>query len=136
MIATFLDNLSIEARLHLINLVTMGSAFVLAASLLVPQRISAEEHKLLTDARQKSMLVARNSTAALEFQNAKAAAEMLASLDVSRNVTEAALWTADDVLLATYTGCRRYPAGRVARGRGNRTPVDLDRARARRTGSP
>jgi signal transduction histidine kinase/DNA-binding response OmpR family regulator/HPt (histidine-containing phosphotransfer) domain-containing protein len=104
MIATFLDNLSIEARLHLINLVTMGSAFVLAASLLVPQRISAEEHKLLTDARQKSMLVARNSTAALEFQNAKAAAEMLASLDVSRNVTEAALWTADDVLLATYRG--------------------------------
>jgi len=104
MLAKLLDSRSIEARLRLINLITIGSAFLLAASLLIPQRIAAEEARLLDDVQQKSLLVARNSTAALEFNDAKAAAELLASLDVSRNVIEATLWTAKGELLATYAG--------------------------------
>ena len=104
MFSKLLDTRSIETRLRLINLITMGSAFLLAAALLVPQRIQAEEERLLSDLRQKSLLVARSSTAALEFNDAKAASELLASLDVSGNVVEAILWTADGRVLAKYSG--------------------------------
>jgi len=99
-----IDTRSIEARLRWINLITVGSAFVFAAALLIPQRIAAEEERIVSDIRQKSMLVARNGTAALEFGDSRAAGELLASLDTARNVIEAVLWTTDDRVLARYTG--------------------------------
>ena len=98
------DTRSIEARLRWINLITISGAFLFAAALLIPQRIAAEEDRLLGDVRQKSELVARNGTGTLQFSDAKAARELLASLDSSRNVIEAILWTANNGVLARYTG--------------------------------
>ena len=102
MLAKLLDTRSIEAHLRGINLITIGGAFLLAAALLIPQRIAAEEERLLSDLSQKSLWVARNGTAALEAGNRKAAADLLVSLDTSRNVIEAILWTADNRVLASY----------------------------------
>ncbi len=61
MLAKLLDTRFIETRLRLINLITTGSAFLLAAILLTAQRVASEEAHLLVDARQKALLVARNS---------------------------------------------------------------------------
>jgi signal transduction histidine kinase/CheY-like chemotaxis protein len=99
-----LDTRSIEARLRWINLLTISGAFLFAAALLIPQRIAAEEDRILSDARQKSQLVARNGAAALDLKDAKAARELLASLDTSRNVIEAVLWTTNNRVLASYSG--------------------------------
>ena len=128
MLAKLLDTRSIEAHLRWINLITIGGAFLLAAALLIPQRIAAEEERILGDIKQKSVWVTRNGAAALEARDTKAAAELLASLDTSRNVIEAILWTADDRILASYGGSDRVPPGSLRTASGPSSALTWDSA--------
>jgi signal transduction histidine kinase len=83
---------SIEEKLRRINLLTTGSAFLVAILLLTTYDYLNLSRELLEDSQVKAQLIGRNSASALEFNDAKAAGEVLNSLEADAQVLHAALW--------------------------------------------
>ena len=93
---------SIEEKLRRINLLTTGSAFLVAILLLTTYDYLNLSSELLEDSQVKAQLIGRNSASALEFNDAKAAGEVLNSLEADAQVLHAALWDQAGQRLAVY----------------------------------
>ena len=97
---------SINEKLRRINLLTIGSAFAIATVLLTTYDYVNLSAELLEDSRVKAQLIGRNSASALVFDDAKAATELLGSLDAEKQVLSAALWNEQGQRLASYRASR------------------------------
>ncbi len=106
MLSGFLHTGSIKGKLRRINLLTIGSAFVIAIVLLTTYDYLNLSAELLEDSRVKAQLIGRNSASAMVFDDAKAAAELLGSLDAEKQVLSAALWNEQGQRLASYRASR------------------------------
>jgi two-component system sensor histidine kinase/response regulator len=93
---------SITEKLRRINLLTTGSAFLVAILLLTTYDYLNLSSELLEDSQVKAQLIGRNSASALEFEDAKAAGEVLNSLEADAQVLYAALWDQAGQRLAVY----------------------------------
>ncbi len=102
MISCLLCAGSIEEKLRRINLLTIGSAFVIAIVLLTAYDYVSLSSELVENSRAKAQLIGRNSASALVFDDAKAATELLGSLAEEEQVLFAALWNEQGTRLASY----------------------------------
>ncbi|MBK7665255.1 MAG: response regulator [Sterolibacteriaceae bacterium] len=95
---------SIRDKLRRIGLVTTGSAFALLILLLTIFEFFSARDELLTTRGIAAEMLARNGTAALAFDDPKAAGELLASLEADAQVRRASLVDARGRQLAEYRG--------------------------------
>ena len=95
---------SIRDKLRRIGLVTTGSAFALLILLLTVFELFIARDELLTTRGIAAEMLARNATAALAFDDPKAAGELLASLEADDKVRRAWLVDARGRQLAEYGG--------------------------------
>ncbi len=93
---------SISRKLRLINLLTTGSAFLIAVLLLTAYDYLELRSTLIEDAQAKTEFVGRTSASALVFDDPGAAATYLKSLADDRQVLLASLWNADGGHVADY----------------------------------
>jgi len=101
-LATAYKNLSVRQKLRLIIMATVTAALVCAcATVLVCGRI-AERNNMGNDLRVIAQMLGANSTAALSFEDGKAAEEILSTLRVNRQIVAASMLTATGSPLARY----------------------------------
>lgn len=97
-----LRNVPIRRKLVLIIMLTVGGALLLAgAGLLVLDYFRFRE-EMVTDLRALAEIIAQNSTAALTFEDARAAQETLSALKSKPEVLGAALYNADGEMLTRW----------------------------------
>ncbi len=97
------QNLSIKRKLQMIIMLTVGAALLVACcAFLVYDTIgvrSAMRHDLETLAE----IIGSNSTAALTFNDQKAAEELLSGLRAKQHIVSACLYSSDGRLFASYS---------------------------------
>ncbi len=98
-----LKNASIKKKLIVITMICSGLALVLAATILVTYELQAQRMAMVHDLSLDAGLLATQSTAALSFDDARAADEMLAAMRVKPNIVTAALYKADGHLFANFS---------------------------------
>jgi signal transduction histidine kinase len=104
----FLRDIPIRRKVVLIiMLVTGGALFLAGAALVVSDQIRFRR-ELANDLQTLAEIVARNSTAAVEFRDRDDATETLAALAAKPSLVTAAIYLEDGILLASY---RRSPQG-------------------------
>ena len=95
-------NLPITQKLRLASMTTVTATLLLAcASLLIYTQIQGREG-MRRDLGVLADIFSANSTAALSFNDPRAAEELLATLQAKRQATAAFLYTADGKLFASY----------------------------------
>ncbi|GLT23386.1 hypothetical protein GCM10007933_28520 [Zoogloea oryzae] len=94
---------SLRKKLRLINLLTTGSAFLIAVLLLAVHDYFELRSTFIEEARTKAEFVGRNSASAVVFDDQVAAEGFLRSLADDHQVRFAALWKPTGQPLATYT---------------------------------
>src|SRR5262249_37490482 len=100
-------NLPIKHKLHLIIMVTVSAALVLACTAALAFEKVAFREAMRDDLGVLAEIFASNSTAALSFHDSKAAEELLMGLKARRPVASAFIYSADGSVFASY---RRDPA--------------------------
>ena len=103
MFERFLQNGSIRKKLRLINLMTIGGAFLIAILLLTFYDYLELRSTLVEEAQAKTEFVGRNSASALVFDDPTAAAGYLDALFDDKQILAAALWNTQHRQLAQYT---------------------------------
>ncbi|WP_374681775.1 response regulator [Accumulibacter sp.] len=93
---------SISEKLRRINLLTTGSAFLVAILLLTTYDYLNLSSELLDDSLVKAQLIGRNSASPLLFDDAIAAADVLNSLEEDPQILNATLWNQQGRQLASY----------------------------------
>ncbi len=101
-IASSYLNLSVKYKLNLLIGATVTSALILACSTVLVYDQMAARDSLRNDLGMVAEIFSANSTAALSFNDASAAEELLTTLRVKRNVVAGFLYTADGKLFAAY----------------------------------
>jgi signal transduction histidine kinase/DNA-binding response OmpR family regulator len=108
-------NLSVKRKLRLLIWAAVGSALILAcAAVLVYDQIAARD-SLRNDLGVLAEIFSANSTAALSFNDAAAAEELLRTLRAKQHVVAAFVYQANGTLFARYdrTGASRSLSGVV-----------------------
>lgn len=100
----FLDmgRYSIRAKLLTINLVTIGTVLLLVTAALLGNGFISGRAAMLEDLRAQASMIAANSTAAVVFNDPRAATEILSALRASPAVRQATLFTSDRQTFAWY----------------------------------
>jgi signal transduction histidine kinase/DNA-binding response OmpR family regulator len=104
------SKLSISAKLRRIILVTTATALLLGALIILVLQLFNERRALVEHVAVLAGVIGTNTTAALEFGDAKTANRLLSALSAESQVTEALLLDRDGKPLATY----RPPTAPVA----------------------
>jgi PAS domain S-box-containing protein len=103
-------NLSIRTKITLIALVTSTSVLVLAlASFLVWDLVSFRE-QLSHDLTSQAQLIGSNGTAAVAFEDAAAASDMLMGLQSKPEILNAAMYDIDGTVFASFVGRAGLPS--------------------------
>jgi two-component system sensor histidine kinase/response regulator len=89
-------------KLSLISLAGCAMALSLAGGALFFQQSQTHRQGLVEGVKTQALIIADNATAALTFNDANAAGEMLAALRASPDVVGARLYLANGQVLATY----------------------------------
>jgi len=113
-------NTSIDRKVTITTLATTGAALVLAAGSLIGYELTTFRRSIHEKVDLLGRIVASNSTAALAFQNLPEAEAVLGSLRSESDITGAALYRADGVLLASYPPERPRTSLPAAAGEGSR----------------
>ncbi len=98
----WLRDMSINLKLMVIIMMTSGAALLLAGALIVVSDMALFRSYIRRDLAALAQIVAENSTAALAFQDPRAAEETLASLRARPRLVQACIYTADSRLFARY----------------------------------
>ncbi len=93
---------SIKDKLRRINLLTIGSAFLVTTLLLTVYNYIQHSAEMIEQGQAKAQLIGRNSASALVFDDAQAARDLLDSLDREAHLSFAALWNEQGKRLASY----------------------------------
>jgi signal transduction histidine kinase len=99
----WLRDLPIRRKLTLAITFTSAVALLMLSGTLLIRDVIRFRQDLGEDLRTLAAIVADNSTAALSFEDAESAEEMLAALSAKPHVTAAALYTANGRLFAAYS---------------------------------
>src|SRR4051794_22285800 len=111
--------LSLTRKLTAMSMVTAGSATLLACAILLLYDISNSRGRLIRDTDVLAEVVGANSTAALAFGDAKAAAETLRAVAADHHIVYAAILRGSGEAFADYQrdpGPRRGDAARHLAG--------------------
>jgi len=100
---SFFDNLSIRRKLTLIIMITTCMALLLASILFLAFDLYSFRKSQVRNLETLAQVVGSNSTAALTFEDADSAREVLQSLAAQQHVQAAALYRADGSRFVTYT---------------------------------
>jgi signal transduction histidine kinase/DNA-binding response OmpR family regulator/HPt (histidine-containing phosphotransfer) domain-containing protein len=98
----YFQNASIRKKLVIISLSATGIAFTLAGLVLLVYDVVTFRDSLVNDTRVKAEMIATNLTAAVLFQDAAAAAEILEGFSASENIIHAVIYTRDARPLVSY----------------------------------
>jgi len=93
---------SIKRKLMLINLLTSMAVLLLASMVLIIDELIAFRRSLVDDLRAQARIIGSNSTAALVFNDQKAAEETLSALSNAPNIVYAIIYTKDGRVFAKY----------------------------------
>jgi signal transduction histidine kinase/DNA-binding response OmpR family regulator/HPt (histidine-containing phosphotransfer) domain-containing protein len=93
---------SVGRKLTTAALLTSGVTLVAAGTVLVTYDYVTQRTRLVRDVTMLADIVGTNSTGALTFNDAAAAAETLRATVINQHITSARLFTPDGVLLSTY----------------------------------
>jgi signal transduction histidine kinase len=106
-----LRDIPIRRKVILIIMLATGGALLLASAALILSDQRRFEREMRADLQTLADIIARNSTATAQFRDMDDAAENLEALAARRSIISAAIYTADDALLARYPrrGSRRVP---------------------------
>lgn len=97
-------NLSINAKLKLLVLISSGAALLLASTVLVMNDASLIRSSKVQQLSALAKVLGANSTAALTFDDPAAATELLSSLSLQPTVRYACLYNAKGQVFAAYSG--------------------------------
>jgi len=95
-------DLSIKRKLQLIIMLTAGAALVVACGAFLAYDRLAFRSTMTTDLSILAEIVGSNSTAALSFNDPKAAEEILRGLKAKPHIVAAAIYTSDGKVFARY----------------------------------
>jgi signal transduction histidine kinase len=98
----FIRDLPIRQKVVLVMMLTTAGALALAGVILILVDLQSFKREMKADLATLAEIVARNSTAAVSFENEKDAGDTLAALAVNRPVVVAAIYRQTGSLLATY----------------------------------
>ncbi|HEU5396756.1 MAG TPA: CHASE sensor domain-containing protein, partial [Verrucomicrobiae bacterium] len=96
------QNISIQRKQMLIIMLTTGAALLLVCALFLVFEIVTFRHQMVNDLSTFSGVVGNNVSAALDFDDAKAAAETLSALKAEPNIIGACIYAGDGNLFAEY----------------------------------
>ncbi len=96
------QRVTLGARLRRINRLALGAAVGIVAAVIVISSFTLGLFALVATSRVQAKVLAENAAAALMFQDAKAARELLKSLRNSPDIRAAALYGTDGRLLASF----------------------------------
>ena len=99
----YLQNLSIERKLRYIIMVTVSAALVLAGAMFMAWDQLVFRQEMRADLLTLSEIVGGRSTAALSFDDAKEATEILTGLKAKPHMVAGCIFTARGKLFASYT---------------------------------
>jgi signal transduction histidine kinase/CheY-like chemotaxis protein len=107
-------DLSFKRKLAAVGALTSGFALLVASTSLLVLDLERNREEAIEDAATLAAVLADNSTASLAFNDAKAAAEILAALRAKPEVVSAAIRKPDGEVFATYLrfGAPDVPAER------------------------
>jgi signal transduction histidine kinase/CheY-like chemotaxis protein len=94
---------TLRAKLTAIVMVTCTASILLACSIFTVYDLTTQEHSLANDLGTVADITGSNLTAALTFNDAKAAREVLSSLKTQTHVLEACVFKPDRTLFAAYS---------------------------------
>ncbi len=95
---------SIKYKLLLISLITMGFSLLLSGVILITNEFFSMRRSLINDLLIQAKIIGDNSTAALLFDDQKAANEILSALRASPFITGAVIYKDDGEVFAIYRG--------------------------------
>jgi signal transduction histidine kinase len=95
-------NLPIRHKLTLLSIVASGSALLLACAAFVSYDFWTFRESMLMKLSTQAAIVGYNSSAAIEFNDARAAADILAAFSAESDVTAAATYNRDGRLFARF----------------------------------
>ncbi len=118
------QNIPVNYKLQLTNILTVSAAFTLAcAALLAYDQYSARD-SMRKDLGVLADIFSANSTAALSFKDPVAANELLATLAARRHIVSARIYSADGTSFAHYDRAGEGIAGKTIGGEtGRATPL-------------
>jgi two-component system, sensor histidine kinase len=102
-ISLFLRRLSIRTKLQTMIMASVAVALVLACGALSAFTIASMRDSIRTGVGILAQVIGENSTAALSFNDAKTAAELLQGLKGQPSITRACIYTARGTIFASYT---------------------------------
>src|SRR6266545_3431024 len=97
-----LKDISIKWKLQLIIMFSVVAALALACGAFLTYDLVMFQNRLETDLSVLADLIGQNSTAALSFNDTKAAREILADLKGKPNIVAAAMYASSGKVFATY----------------------------------
>ncbi len=97
----FLQNLSIKSKLILIGLLTTVIVLTLANTALIINYYFTLRNDLINDLTVQAQIIGDNSTAAISFDDKKAAKEILSALKAAPNIVRAAIFNKDGTVFET-----------------------------------
>ena len=100
--AVFLRDTPIKRKLMLVILLTSAFALFLMATALITYEFITFRRSLAVNMGVLAEIVGSNSTAALAFQDAKSAQEILSALSAEHQITAAAIYDSDGQLFARF----------------------------------
>jgi signal transduction histidine kinase len=98
-----LKDAPIKQKLIMISLLTAGCALVLSALALTLNEVIVFKKALLNELAIETEIIGSNCTAALTFNDAKAATEILTALKANRSIDLASIYTKGGTLFANYS---------------------------------
>jgi signal transduction histidine kinase len=98
-----LKDAPIKQKLIMISLLTAGCALILSALALTLNEVIVFKKSLLNELTIETEIIGSNCTAALTFNDAKAATEILTALKANRRINQASIYTKDGTLFASYS---------------------------------
>lgn len=101
---------SIKQKLIKISLFTAGFALILSAVFLSINNVIEVKESLMNELFIQTEIIGSNSTAALMFNDAKAATEILSALRANSSIDLALIYTKDGALFAKYSRDSKKPA--------------------------
>jgi signal transduction histidine kinase/DNA-binding response OmpR family regulator/HPt (histidine-containing phosphotransfer) domain-containing protein len=110
-VKTWVAHLSLARKLTAISVITTAASLILACAVFFAYDFSTSRDRLVRDMGMLADVIARNSTAAIEFGDAKGAAETLKGLMPNGHIVSAVILDRDCTPLARFDRDGSKPSG-------------------------
>lgn len=91
-------------------MLTCFVALIMAAGVFIADQVVSRKRDLAVQLSTLADIIAKNSTAALAFDDAKSASQTLQALSAERNILQARLYTREGRVFASYSAAPLRPS--------------------------